>query len=169
MKRQRGFTIIELMTVTAIIGILVSLALVQYKRARMYANETAACSDLKAIHAAQETFKVAFGGYATDIDSLNGAQTLDGSFGSGGAVKQKNGYSFVAAGNSPDLFGNNLGFEANATPISNSTGSKSFCISDSSGLKYVMTSGDTPAPIGSTAGLCAAVSNIAGQQGAVGQ
>lgn len=56
-RSARGFTIIELMIVVTIIAIVASIAIPNFLRARMTANEVGAIGSLRAISTAQVTFR----------------------------------------------------------------------------------------------------------------
>jgi len=66
MKKQRGFTLVELLVVVAIIGLLSTLAVISLNGVRERARDTKRLSDIDAISKALELVKTEEGGY---IDS----------------------------------------------------------------------------------------------------
>jgi prepilin-type N-terminal cleavage/methylation domain-containing protein len=74
--RQRGFSLIELLIVVAIILVIMAVAVPGFLRARISANEASAISSVRAVNTAQVTYAVTYPtvGYATDLARL-GAPT----------------------------------------------------------------------------------------------
>ncbi len=71
-KDEKGFTLIELMIVIAIIGILAAIAIPQFSAYRQRSYNSAAQSDLRNATTAQEAYFVDFSTYADDTDKLFG-------------------------------------------------------------------------------------------------
>src|ERR1017187_5250983 len=70
LKRRRGFSLIELLIVIAIILIIITMALPSLTRARMYTQEVAAIAAIRTIHTAQTVYYSQFGRYATSLAEL---------------------------------------------------------------------------------------------------
>jgi len=69
-KLGKGFTLIELMIVIAIIGILAAIAVPQLTAYRKQANDRAALSQLKDMATAEEAYFSANGTYTTSLTDL---------------------------------------------------------------------------------------------------
>src|SRR5436190_6279257 len=67
---QRGFSLIELLIVIAIILIILSIALPQMSKSRMQAQEMAAVAQIGTIQKAQVQYYSQFGQYATSLTQL---------------------------------------------------------------------------------------------------
>src|ERR1017187_843724 len=120
--KQKGFSLIELLIVVAIILIIAAIAIPNLLRARIAANESSAVASIRTINTAEISYDsayptVGFSSLANLAGTCNGtapttsgACLIDTQLGSG----TKSGYSFQAAASGSSPAGN---YEAVASPI----------------------------------------------------
>ena len=133
MQQQKGFSLIELLIVVAIILIIAAIAIPSLLRARISANEASAVASLRALNTAQISYNSSYPtvGFAVTLASLagvncappgsTGACLIDTQLASG----SKSGYSFTLGG----LLGTpNATYQFRADPLApGKTGVRYFC------------------------------------------
>lgn len=91
MRRQQGFSLIELLIVVAVIGIIAAIAVPNLLRSRQAAQEASAISSMRTIATAQITYAATVGnGEFADLQALQAAGLIDEALGGG----NKDGYDF---------------------------------------------------------------------------
>jgi type IV pilus assembly protein PilA len=141
---KKGFTLIELMIVVAIIAIIAAIAIPNLLRSRMQSNESAAIGNCRTVVGAQVAYHAANYAYSADFDSLTGATP---SFLDGNWAGAKNGYTYT-------MGGGGTSFTVNADPeLMDTTGSKGFFTDASGVIRFAVgaAADATSSPIGEAA------------------
>lgn len=100
-KRQKGFSLIELLIVVAIILIIVAIAVPNLLRSRISANEASAVSTLKTLNSALVLYNSTYGYYPAQMNYLQPPQSGNPSSTAADLIDQavaggtKAGYTFI--------------------------------------------------------------------------
>jgi prepilin-type N-terminal cleavage/methylation domain-containing protein len=142
MRNQKGFSLIELLIVVAIILIIAAIAIPSFMRSRMRANEANAVASLRVIHTAAVTYDTTYPslGYPATLLTLGGispcaststqACLVDSVLASG----VKDGYNFVWTG---DGVIPSYAFILTATPqVVGGSGQNMYCTDQTGVIRY---------------------------------
>ena len=130
-RRSRGFSLIELLIVIAIILIIITIAVPKYNNTQRFMRETAAIAAIQTIHKMEVQYQSQYGKYATSLAELgppaSGADSAAAAnlIGNDLAQGEKQGYKFT-------LTATPGGYIINASPLAFGTGGNRTFYSDQS-------------------------------------
>jgi len=137
---NRGFSLIELLIVVAIILIIAAIAIPNFLKSKMAANQASAVESLRMLDTAEvtysSTYNVGFsatlaylGPSASTVPTPQAAGLIDSTLATG----FKSGYALVYSAAPVDASGRINAYEITGTPLSSSTGN-SYYYTDQSGV-----------------------------------
>jgi type IV pilus assembly protein PilA len=134
MKKNSGFSLLELLIVVAIILIIATIAIPSLLRSRQAAQESSAVSNIRTINTAEVTYLSSNGGNYGSIPELITAGLLDNRF-----ATSVSGYTFSVTASGSD-------YTANATPTSTNAGRYGYFSTPDAVVRYQTATGATCNP-----------------------
>jgi prepilin-type N-terminal cleavage/methylation domain-containing protein len=135
MKREQGFTLIELMIVVAIIAIIAAIAIPSLLNARKAGNEASAISSCRTLCTVNEQYRTRFQAYSSTLANLSASGYIDSVLASG----TKSGYAFTYSG------GTNTWTVSTVPSTSGTTGDRGFFTDQTGVIRFAASGAATSA------------------------
>jgi len=143
-NRQKGFSLIELLIVVAIILIIAAIAIPNLLRSKMAANEASAVGSMRTINTSAVAYSTTYGSYPAALSDLGpstaptstAADLIDSVLAAG----TKSGYTFVYTAGT-----NDESYTLTGDPVSTSTGQRHFFTDQSGVIRYDLSTTATSA------------------------
>ncbi len=155
MRKQKGFSLIDLLIVVAIILIIAAIAIPNLLRARIAANESSAVGSLRTMNTSEVTYQSSYptAGYASTLSELGPASNagctgatvptstnaclVDWVLASAtAAANAKSGYYFILTPVTSGTMTNGYTFDG-LPAVANQTGVRGFCSNEDAVIRYV--------------------------------